>query len=73
MGPATVPAVDDPSPFCPGCGDPVGRCEGRCGRAGGIPRFCRACGRRLREIVVVPAWTALACPHHGRVDDVGVE
>ena len=62
--------ADDP-PHCAGCGRLDEACAGSCGRNGpdDVPRFCRRCGWRLREIAVVPGVGSLWCRTHGVVAD----
>ena len=51
---------------CTGCGLPVERCGGRCGRDLDPPRFCPTCGRRL-TVYVTPGSFDAQCRDHGPV------
>ncbi|HMG42564.1 MAG TPA: hypothetical protein VK611_14605 [Acidimicrobiales bacterium] len=46
---------------CPGCGRTADDCPG-CATAYDPPRFCSACGRRLRVQVTPTGWTAFCRP-----------
>ncbi len=55
---------------CEGCGRILAECPSGGGCRGRFepPRYCPACGRRLRVVVTPTGWSAI-CRDHGRVSD----
>jgi hypothetical protein len=58
----------DPAGHCTGCGHTAPDCPsgGRCRGTFEPPRYCPACGRRLRVVIIPTGWTA-RCRDHGPV------